>query len=187
MTLAKIGVGAVAGVLAFVGASAANATTVFHTFTPGSGFNFYLTSGTPFTPSITANFGDGFSSAVTFDDKFVFTIPQNGLGSGSISTSFSALRNKLTITNLLINGVSYVVPSNASGQFLAVANIPILSGIPNTIEVFGTTASRGGTFSGTLTFSADDVPEVATWSMMLAGFGMVGAAMRRRKVTTTFA
>jgi hypothetical protein len=32
------------------------------------------------------------------------------------------------------------------------------------------------------------VPEPAAWAMMLAGFGLVGAAMRRReKVAVTFA
>ena len=187
MSMGKIGLGAVAGAIALMAAPAANAT-VFNTYHPGSGFNFYLTSGTPFTPSITANFGDGFASALTFDDKFVFIIPQNGLGSGSVSTSFSSTRNKLTITNLMINGISYVVPATGSGQSLSVSDIPIIAGATNTIEVFGKTASRGGTFSGTLTFSADDVPEAATWAMMLAGFGMVGAAMRRRpKVAVTFA
>ena len=31
------------------------------------------------------------------------------------------------------------------------------------------------------------VPEPATWAMMIAGFGVVGAAMRRRKVRVRFA
>ena len=33
-----------------------------------------------------------------------------------------------------------------------------------------------------------DVPEPATWAMMIAGFGLAGAAMRRRRVASvTFA
>ena len=31
------------------------------------------------------------------------------------------------------------------------------------------------------------VPEPATWAMMIAGFGLVGGAMRRRKATVSFA
>jgi len=31
------------------------------------------------------------------------------------------------------------------------------------------------------------LPEPATWAMMLAGFGLAGGMMRRRKVSTTFA
>jgi len=176
-----MGLFASAGALALI-APAANAT-VFHV---GDVPNFYITSGTPFSPSITANFGNGFSGPLSFDDTFEFTIPQNGTGSGSISTSFSSLSNKLTITDLLINGVHFVVPSNGSGQFLAVSGINIISGVMNTIEVIGTTSSKGGTYSGTATFSAA-VPETATWAMMLGGFGLMGAAMRRRRTNLTFA
>lgn len=40
----------------------------------------------------------------------------------------------------------------------------------------------------TLTIDSGAVPEPAAWAMMLAGFGLVGAAMRRReKVAVTFA
>jgi hypothetical protein len=31
------------------------------------------------------------------------------------------------------------------------------------------------------------VPEAATWAMMVAGLGIVGAAMRRRKTAVSFA
>lgn len=34
---------------------------------------------------------------------------------------------------------------------------------------------------------ADAIPEPASWAMMVAGFGIVGASMRRRKVTTVSA
>ncbi len=39
---------------------------------------------------------------------------------------------------------------------------------------------------GTLTFDAPSaVPEAATWGLMIAGFGMTGLSMRRRKVALT--
>lgn len=41
------------------------------------------------------------------------------------------------------------------------------------------------TFSATITAPA--VPEAATWAMMIAGFGVVGSAMRRRKTAVSFA
>jgi len=181
-------IGGIAVAIAMTALAPAANATVTNIYHVGDPLHFQLTSGTPFSPSITANFGDGFTGPLDFHDIFEFTIPQDGVGSGSISTSFSSARNKLTITSLLINGISYLVPPTASGQSLSVSDIPIISGATNTIEVKGFTASRGGTFSGTLTFSADDVPEVATWGMMLAGFGMVGAAMRRqRRVAVSFA
>jgi hypothetical protein len=171
-----------AGVVAAVAfAPAANATT----FPIGSS-NFFITNGTPFTPSITAVFFDSFSKKTNFDDTFTFTIPQNGVGSGSISTSFSSAKNKLIITDLIVNGVSLVVPSNGSGQSLTLSGIPILKNIMNTIEVKGSVA-KSGSYSGTVTFNATAVPEAATWGMMLAGFGMIGAAMRRRRTSLSFA
>ena len=33
----------------------------------------------------------------------------------------------------------------------------------------------------------DPIPEPATWAMMISGFGLVGAAMRRRRVSVSFA
>lgn len=191
MFLSRTMGGLAAAAAMFAIAPAANAVvTVTNTYNVGDPLHFQITSGTPTSPSITANFGDGFSSELNFDDTFEFTIPQNGVGSGSISTSFSSPNNKLTITDLLINGVHYTVPSNSSGQFLAVSGIPILDGVMNTIEVLGSTSSLGGTFSGTATFSAASaaaVPEAASWAMMLAGFGLTGAVMRKRRTSVSFA
>ena len=44
------------------------------------------------------------------------------------------------------------------------------------------TGSRGYNFAATAA-----VPEPATWGMMIAGFGLVGASMRRRKMSVRFA
>lgn len=58
-------------------------------------------------------------------------------------------------------------------------------------NVSATVAASGGDksdYAGQFSFTATDgaVPEPTTWSMMLAGFGMVGAGLRsRRKVSTT--
>lgn len=43
---------------------------------------------------------------------------------------------------------------------------------------------RKGKIQLGFTFGAGAVPEPATWAMLIAGFGMVGVAARRRKVTT---
>jgi hypothetical protein len=167
------------GALALVVAPSASATT-FHI---GDVPNFYITSGTPFSSSITANFGNGFSTKMPFDDSFEFTIPtQSGIGSGSISTSFSSKLNHLKISDLWINGVHYVVPANPTGQSLTVGGIPIFAGVLNTIRVAGISGKRGGSYAGTATFSAftSTVPEPASWALMLAGFGFLGAVARRR-------
>lgn len=179
----KMTLGAAACAVAFACAPAANATD-FPVGPPGS--NFFITSGTPTSDSITAIFYNSFSSTTSFDDRFLFTIPQNGKGSGSISTSFSDPNNSLVIDHLYINGVEYTVPANSSGQSVSVGGVNILANIQNVIEVVGHTTGANG-YSGTATFTAGAVPEASSWMMMLGGFGMMGAFMRRRRVSLTFA
>lgn len=159
--------------------------TVFHI----GDSHFFITSGDPFSPSITATFYNGFTTTTSFDDSFQFTIPQNGTGSGSISTSFSnASTNKLTISDLIINGVSYAssLHLDDSGQSASVGGISIMNGMLNTIEVIGSTDGSGA-YAGTMTFTAGAVPEASVWAMMIVGFGMVGMAFRRRTTRVAFA
>jgi hypothetical protein len=186
-------VAAAVGALGFAAvASSASAALIIPVGTTGNPY-FYLTSGTPFTPSITAVFGHTISTPGTaFDDEYTFTIPQNGTGSGNLSTSFSSQINRLDITNVLINGVSYAgdIVTSATGQSLVVGGIPIVENVLNTIEVIGTTNSgpgfTGAFYDGGATFSAA-VPEPATWITMIAGLGLVGASMRRRRASARFA
>jgi len=162
--------------LAIACASAANATD----FPVGPvGSNFFILSATP--TSITAVFRNDYASTTpSFSDRFLFTIPQNGTASGSISTSFSSLSNSLVIDKLIINGTEYPVPASGSGQSTTVGGITILKNIQNIIEVQGHTTGANG-YTGTATFTAGPVPEPATWGMVVLGFGAMGAAMRRRQ------
>ncbi|MBO9582473.1 MAG: PEP-CTERM sorting domain-containing protein, partial [Sphingobium sp.] len=131
-------------------------------------------------------FFNDFDAGEAFDDIFTFTIPQTGTGSGSISTSFSSDLNKIVITDLIINGTAYSLTNSASGQSATVGGIPISAFVLNTIEVKGFAIGSGG-YSGTATFTALPVPETTTWAMMAAGLGVLGLAMRRRKVAVSFA
>ena len=175
---------AVLGALGAAGvASSASAATLVNVGAlPPANPYFYITNGTPTTPSIIADFVATITGASTaFDDMFEFTIPQDGKGSGSISTSFSSALNELTITKVLINGVAEALQSSSGGQSLTVTGIPIMNGVLNTIEVIGVTSSTdvGATYTGTATFAAGPVPEPASWALMIGGFGLIGAAMRR--------
>jgi hypothetical protein len=62
-------------------------------------------------------------------------------------------------------------------------------GVARSID-FGGTANQTGydniTF-GSATPGNGGVPEPATWAMLIAGFGLVGGAMRARRTTTAFA
>jgi hypothetical protein len=174
---------------ALVCGTQANAVDFENTFNVGDA-NFQITSGTPTSPAITAAFFNGFGSSGTFQDTFLFTIPQTGLGSGNLSTSFTGMSTMLTISDVIINGTSYGAPTpTGSGQFFTVNDLPLTAFFQNSLTVVGT-ISGSGTYSGNLTFQATPaaVPEPATWAMFIGGFGLIGGAMRRRqRVSVRFA
>ena len=80
---------------------------------------------------------------------------------------------------------------------LATLNALLSSTATNTITLSNFVSDNGTGYGGYFaigeiavdgTLSAGGVPEPAAWAMMLAGFGLVGSAMRRRsKVAVTFA
>ena len=94
---------------------------------------------------------------------------------------------------------SFAVSGSGTGSFSATnlnpfigtGNISVtnsLSSIQGTITRFsggnGNQSLTGGEALGTLTVQylyLDPIPEPATWGMMILGFGMVGATMRRRR------
>lgn len=67
------------------------------------------------------------------------------------------------------------VPSGLDRQL---ALVPLDTANFYVITIDGTATGTGG-YAGTLT--ATSVPEPATWAMMLAGFGLIGFAMRRQR------
>jgi hypothetical protein len=68
-----------------------------------------------------------------------------------------------------------------------IINTTVTGGHLYSIIVNGTSYGTASNFTGSFTYSAS-VPEAGTWMMMVAGFGLMGAAMRRRPRTqVTFA
>lgn len=100
------------------------------------------------------------------------------------STGFSAL---LQVYNgaILLGGVSVVANMNDYvDQFI---------GLSSTTAFDKVTISYGGEYlygfidDFRIGSSSGAVPEPASWAMLIAGFGLTGAAMRRRRVTTAIA
>lgn len=78
----------------------------------------------------------------------------------------------------------------ASGEPYTPYSISFVAGNAGTLNAFAGTASADNIGPVLDNFSlsigaAGAVPEPATWAMMIFGFGLTGAAMRRRKVRTT--
>lgn len=128
----------------------------------------------------------GTLAGTAFTDIFEFTIPQFtfGLGSGSLSTSTTALltATDLDFISVLVNGVAVDVLTSVGqlGQTAFEFNAPITGFNLNTLTVNG--VSRGnGSYGGQITFTPTGaIPEPATWAMLILGFAVVGFSMRRR-------
>jgi hypothetical protein len=189
-------------VLGLLGAAAVAFSTAAGavTITPDQPSNptgtYFIVAGDIFSGPIDASFGHVGIPTGSFTDLIQFTIPQTGLGSGSITTETSLFggATDLDILSVLVNGVAATLTlfdandveclvrgvgtCGTSEQWTA-TGVPIEFGVLNTITVSGTSRGLGG-YGGHATFTPA-VPEPATWGMMLLGFGAVGFAMRRRR------
>ncbi len=93
----------------------------------------------------------------------------------SLLGTYSGFFTPTATPGFLNNTVNFVV-TGGTGRFLGA------SGAFQAIGTLDRTVPRPlsqNTFSGTLNLPA--VPEPATWAMMILGFGLTGAAVRRRR------
>lgn len=114
--------------------------------------------------------------------------------SGRISYSSTTVGGLTTFEFSIENSVfrDYIAGMTSAGYFGAGSYTPqnvrlnlsqsLTYSVAGGQDVYG--SSRLGTFS---IAAPAAVPETATWAMMLTGFGVLGAAMRRRKATAAFA
>ncbi|MGO9443584.1 MAG: FxDxF family PEP-CTERM protein [Thiobacillaceae bacterium] len=105
------------------------------------------------------------------------------------SSNASSVATTLTLSNILeINGLAVsLYNGTGSGSVGSLVAGPVGSGVtisasltadaPYTLEVSGTTAGPSG---GSYSTAISAVPETNTWTLMLAGLGLVGLRMRRR-------
>lgn len=168
--------------------SLANGTGVFSIFSPTagspSGFNltFTLDSG---------NFAAGTAFTIGSLDVSAFTPLQAfspGAGFGAMDTASLPSDGRSPIVaggagglgTLYVNGGPTSVSDTRAFQLLGAQN-------SFTIQMLQTTGGRGGISFSVALPAASAVPEPATWALMIAGFGMVGGALRRRSVAPALA
>lgn len=89
------------------------------------------------------------------------------------------------VTDASSFSVQYTNSAGAVGDVLATDGALAVKVGYGVTAPFGDAASPRA-FNGTLTYAAAVVPEPASWALMIAGFGLVGAAMRRRSVRVAF-
>lgn len=119
-------------------------------------------------------------TGTAFTDYFNFST--SGTGGSSVATQL-VLGNFLDINNLqvsLFNGTAPVVGTLVAGPVGSgvTLNAVLTANAPYTLQVTGTTSGLvGGSYSAAISA----VPEADTYAMMLAGLGLIGYSMKRRK------
>lgn len=109
----------------------------------------------------------------TVDEGPAYSADQYSASDGVV-TRFDIFYENAALTNLLFLGTT---------GFLQGTNFPELeNGAGENLY----SLNAGATFSA-VTQADGDVPEPASWALMVAGFGLAGAAMRRRRVAMRFA
>lgn len=140
--------------------------------------------------TISTNFGQSGIAAGAFSHIYQFTLPQNGLASGSIITSAVTFQGPedLDLTSVFFNGVQLTgLFGGGLNEFVFANAVPIKAGAMNEITING--FSRGnGSYGGQGVFVPSGVPEPAAWGMLIGGFALAGTAMRRaRRTRVTYA
>lgn len=182
----------------FLSAVAAVAIVAIANVAPASAAVFPVGTTTPGVGSFLAAMGpngtyNGAISRVgigagTFSDTFTFTVPSTGLGSGSVISSTVLMNGvtSLTFSKVSFNGMDLTISALGNLVFAGGDGLPVAAGQLNTLMVSGT-SQGGASYGGNLTFIPSAVPETATWMMMLAGFGVMGAGLRYRRRSSTVA
>ena len=121
-------------------------------------------------------FGNTKVTTSSFTDTFTFTVPSNGLAGSTISSVKVSKPTNIDFTSVTLNGAEFDIGSTGMFEFRSITT-PVLAGL-QTIVVKGV-SGKNASYAGTLAFAA--VPEPATWALMIAGFGVVGGALRQRR------
>jgi hypothetical protein len=180
------------------------ATTVL-----ASGFAAPASAATVFTPAsqvISLVGGTGIFGATINDAKplggafthtFTFTTVAPAKSAGTTITTYLKGNNKPTdidFSSIKLDGLSFTqltfdtVPVGNPVESWGLLGSPIIGAGLHHIVLVGkeySTAAAAASYSGTVNLTA--VPEPASWALTIAGFGLVGAAMRRRKVQARIA
>ena len=190
------------------GTGGAPATVALSTLTSVS-FDFYRagtsTTGANFAPVLRLDMlKDGaFAGSLVFENVYQQQTPSpvdtwTTLTANLNSGIFWATNSKLGPTFASANGGQQTLAqwiAGNSGSTLSVYGLEIGIGSGWNDQFYGAVDNVNVAFSGGRTVSSNfevaattpAVPEPATWAMMIAGFGLVGATMRRRKASVAFA
>ncbi len=134
------------------------------------------------TTSCTFGNSDPTVGSGTFHDTYTFVLPYARTFVGEIFSQ--ALNFPVDNVNFVSNGVlldslHFTNTSVGNPEIRSISTV--LAAGTHTISVRGS-SGPAGFYNGTATLGG--VPEPMTWAMMILGFGLVGAGLRRRSKQT---
>ncbi|HEX2815490.1 MAG TPA: FxDxF family PEP-CTERM protein [Phenylobacterium sp.] len=130
--------------------------------------------------SISGAFMDSGIAGGSFTDTFTFVFPQSGISAATISSILTTQMNNVSFTAVTLDGAAFTTDSTGAFESRHLPGMETLAGT-QTLIVSGTSGGSGA-FAGTLAFAPlAFVPEPASWSLMIIGFGGLGAVLRTRK------
>ena len=132
------------------------------------------------------NFSSDPTATQSFTDTFEFTTTRDGTGAVSFGTNAANLLQSLTFSGVVgdvtftTGAQTFNVDVLANGHLGDLEGVPILANFENTLTISGL-AHGNAFYNGSATFSPTAaVPEPATWSLLIIGFGAMGARMRHK-------
>lgn len=171
----KLNAIAIVALLCF-GFGSANATTSALTLTPNG-------------PNWDAIFGNDSVTTAFFSDFYTFIAPANNGGGGSVISGFAQFGPDVFINTFELISISSPGPAIASGAVAGFGVVDffsfggLISGDTYAVHVDGVLAAAGqgsGSYAGNLHIAA--IPEPETYAMLLAGLGLIGFSIRRRRM-----
>ena len=134
----------------------------------------FFTTGSAATMNVAAGFTTGFS--------FFYSAFSNA--SVTVYSGLNSTGTVLATLNLATNFSNGGCVGDPTGQACHWDAVGVtFAGTAMSVD-FGGVANQAGFDNITLGSATPNVPEPATWALMIAGFGMVGSAMRRQTAAT---
>lgn len=123
--------------------------------------------------------GTGFSRGNAINDAF-YDVASQTLNTGYYALGFgTSPLLAFTPTNNIQNFLVGPVPAFAASSIYTF-DVNTGTAVPSTLY-FGVTDGAYGDNGGGYRVTISQVPEPANWALLIAGFGLTGAAMRRRR------
>ncbi len=151
---------------------------------PGDAYNNYASA------TGSGTFGNNGPLAGMFTNVFTFNVTSRGVVASDFSNAATGngASSDIDFTSATLTGNGMTTSyTKLLGEPAALTELwgftpfEIAAGT-YTLTISGVSFGNKATFAGNFNVAA--VPEPATWAMMIGGIGMVGGAMRRRRVST---